>query len=67
MIVFSQSSIDSLSEDERAQLEALAAKAGETAEEPETADELIARRLDELKREEAENRRFREELEASLI
>ena len=66
MIVFSKQGIASLTDEERAQLESLAAKAGETAEEPETTDEFIARKLEELKQEEESSRKYREEMQKNF-
>ncbi len=63
MIIFEKIGIDSLTAEEQQQLSALAEKAGaETHEER----DFIAERLEALRQEEASNKRYREELEASF-
>ncbi|MBP5646479.1 MAG: hypothetical protein J6X21_03650 [Bacteroidaceae bacterium] len=66
MILFNKQGMESLTEEERAQLETLAAKAGETVDDPETSDEFISRRLEELRMEEENSRRYRESMEKNF-
>ena len=66
MILFNKQGMESLTDEERAQLETLAAKAGETVDDPETEDEFIFRRLEELRKEEENSRRYREDMEKNF-
>lgn len=63
MIIFAQKGIDSLTAEERTQLQNLAAKAGTIHEER----DWLADRLEALRKEEESNRTYREDLEKSFV